>query len=376
MKKIRINESQYKRVISNVVNEIIKEDASITKDGRNKLTINVDGNWNAGYYSMKNLPNEVLTEIQNMRNSINNFILDNSGYIIKFTIEVGESQITNYDNEVTPKKPLSKGDLSKKRGESLKTYFTKYYQGLVDSGTIKSLPQFETKQTIGSTPYSREEYSRYCEPNKRDSQECKNFFEKYKSEQFVKIFVEAISDGGCIADFIVHIGYIWEQAKKAGRPPHTCNLGVFDVLLNGVRLGTANINNGGNEWKNDKLTGGKIVPEEYPTQNSNEWKKSARWPAGPKNYGDNRMYYFKLNPELAKKVAAANPNEISIKIKGLLKNNHNDVPFISVGHLVDGKPKYIYSGVPIDDNKRTEGLEKELGALDPCGLRVIRGFNM
>ena len=73
----------------------------------------------------------------------------NNEIIIK--LKSSESQVPNYDREVTPKKKLNPGDLSKMRYETIQTFITNWMNGLVSKGIISQLPEFVTTQPIVDT---------------------------------------------------------------------------------------------------------------------------------------------------------------------------------------------------------------------------------
>jgi hypothetical protein len=111
----------------------------------------------------------------------------NNEIIIK--LKSSESQVPNYDREVTPKKKLNPGDLSKMRYETIQTFMTNWMNGLVSKGIISQLPEFVSDQPIidTTTPWNPS-------PGLTSSQISALAKDpKYTKHQFVEITVEVVS---------------------------------------------------------------------------------------------------------------------------------------------------------------------------------------
>jgi acyl dehydratase len=67
---------------------------------------------------------------------ITDFINKNRGSAITIQIEAGESQVTNYDREVSGKVPLDPGVLSQRRGDSMVNFLKQYFEDLEISETL------------------------------------------------------------------------------------------------------------------------------------------------------------------------------------------------------------------------------------------------
>ena len=93
-------------------------------------------------------------------------------------LNASESQVPNYDKEVTPKKKLNAGDLSKMRYETIRTFMTKWLNGLLTKGIISQMPEFvNTQPQIDkTTPWD----------SKSSPQDP-----KYTKHQFVEIEINA-----------------------------------------------------------------------------------------------------------------------------------------------------------------------------------------
>jgi hypothetical protein len=71
---------------------------------------------------------------------------------IVIKLKSSESQVPNNDNEVTPKKRLNPGDLSKMRYETIQTFMTNWLNGLISKGIIPQMPEFiNTQPQIDTT---------------------------------------------------------------------------------------------------------------------------------------------------------------------------------------------------------------------------------
>lgn len=166
------------------------------------------------------------------------YIQNNPQGIPYVKIRAGESQVTNYDNETKDKKEVSPGFLSLERAKTMKTYISNYLNDLVKTGFLKTTPIFEPIETvIGSTAYVK------GTDNPKDK--------KYKDERFVEVYFEVKPAYQCIVGLTVEVRYV----KSAGgtgsdgkplkcRGNHSCDSAKFEVKLNGVSIGIADLNNG------------------------------------------------------------------------------------------------------------------------------------
>ena len=155
-------------------------------------------------------------------------------------IRAGESQVTNYDHEVSPPKQVPPGFLSAERAKMMKTYITNYLDGLVKSGFLKTIPIFEPIETVpGGTSYD----------SKVDNPKDK----KYNKDRFVEVYFEVKPAYTCIVGLTVEVRYVSTAGGSGsdGQPlkcrgGHVCDAAKFDVKLNGIKIGTADLNNGSN----------------------------------------------------------------------------------------------------------------------------------
>jgi hypothetical protein len=169
------------------------------------------------------------------------FLAAKKGRVVYVKIIAGESQVTNTDNEVPSHPKVDPGYLSEKRATTMKTYLTQYFDNLLSQGIISQSPIFEAPEVIiGSTTYTK------GVDNPND--------EKYKSERFVNVELKLQSPAKCVVGLTVEVMY--DENKDAspsvsipdGKPftcrgGHRCDEATFNVKLNGVVIGVANLNN-------------------------------------------------------------------------------------------------------------------------------------
>ena len=100
---------------------------------------------------------------------------------IVIKLKSSESQVPNNDNEVTPKKRLNPGDLSKMRYETIQTFMTEWLNGLVSKGIISQVPKFINTEPHIDTTTPWDPKSSPKDP-------------KYTKHQFVEIEVDATAE--------------------------------------------------------------------------------------------------------------------------------------------------------------------------------------
>lgn len=236
MKRIIISEEQARRLVDFIY---LNEQNESTSNG---LTVNFGTIWGAGKWK---LTSNQLNSIKDELVKITNFIKENQGSVVNIQVEAGESQITNYDNEVTPSVELQPGNLSEKRGQSMVQYLTQYFEALVKSGAIDKMPEIPQPLTkIGDTPYKKGDLidpkTKKIDPEK---------YKKYEPEQFVRAVISVKKDYECIVGMEITIGYYPGQSKA----DHTCDEAIFELRMNGVSLGEVNLNNSTLDLVSDKI---------------------------------------------------------------------------------------------------------------------------
>jgi len=221
MKTVILLESQVK----NVIDRIISEQNEVRAEA---LTVNFDAVWAMGMWK---LTSQQSGPIVQKLIGITDFINKNRGSVVTIQIEAGESQVTNVDNEDPSKPKLQPGVLSQRRGEQMVTFLTQYFQGLVSKGAIAKMPELPAPITkIGATSYS----------NKPGSTDLKTKKDLYQQEQFVRAIISAKKDYECLVGMEITIGYFPGKSKSS----HYCDEAIFELRMNGVSLGEANLNNG------------------------------------------------------------------------------------------------------------------------------------
>jgi hypothetical protein len=128
----------------------------------------------AGLHSASAVNLESLIDLSKIEEFLKKYPKKN--IIIK--LNASESQVPNYDREVTPKKKLNPGDLSKMRYETIRTFMTNWLNGLLTKGIISRMPEFvNTQPQIDkTTPW---------DPNSSPQDP------KYTKHQFVEIEINA-----------------------------------------------------------------------------------------------------------------------------------------------------------------------------------------
>ena len=216
--KIHLSESQVKKLISDY--KTINEQSVGFNPETKTETVNFNSVWRSGYWKLAS------NQIQNLNNQmkvIQDFLSKNPQTKLSIQVEAGESKVTNADNE-SGGKPVKPGYLSSRRGESLVNYLNTFFKKLENGGMSFTYPEIPKPKTIvGATPYVR------GKDNPKDS--------KYTKEQFVRLKVTATSQSECLIGLEVMIGWIKDKG-------HTCDQAIFQLLMNKVPLGIANLNNG------------------------------------------------------------------------------------------------------------------------------------
>ena len=184
----------------------------------------------SGYHSENALSPSQKTQITNVLTQIAAYLKQYKGIPMEIQLTTGESQPTNYDKE--NKKSLGTGELANLRGQTITRILTDFFNGLIQKGELPSMPKIpQFKTEIGKTPKG-------LDPNDL----------KYQAEQFIRFSVVASGEvtTECLVGLKIQFVYINEEESKIPcRGGHFCNEAVFDVYLNKIKVGTANLNNAG-----------------------------------------------------------------------------------------------------------------------------------
>jgi hypothetical protein len=216
--KIQLKEDQIQKLIGNY-KSLNEQGVGFNPETKTE-TVNFNSVWRSGYWKLAS------NQIQNLNNQmkvIQDFLSKNPQTKLSIQVEAGESKVTNADNE-SGGKPVKPGYLSSRRGQSLVNYLNTFFKKLESGGMSFTYPEIPKPKTIvGATPYVR------GKDNPKDS--------KYTKEQFVRLKVTATSQSECLIGLEVMIGWIKDKG-------HTCDQAIFQLLMNKVPLGIANLNNG------------------------------------------------------------------------------------------------------------------------------------
>jgi hypothetical protein len=128
----------------------------------------------SGFHSSSAVNLETLIDLS----EIEEFLKKYKDKKIVIKLKSSESQVPNNDNEVTPKKRLNPGDLSKMRYQTIQTFMTEWLNGLVSKGIISQVPKFINTEPHIDTTTPWDPKSSPKDP-------------KYTKHQFVEIEVNA-----------------------------------------------------------------------------------------------------------------------------------------------------------------------------------------
>lgn len=242
------------------------------------------------------------------------YIQDNRGSVVYVKIVAGESQVTNYDKEVYPPVTAYTGYLATKRAETMKDYITNYFQGLVNQKILDKLPVFEAFEIkIGTTSYKQGV----------DKPED----EKYRNEKFVRVEMAIKPASECIVGLSVTVIYNPQKdAKFPCRGNHQCDAANFDVLLNDVKIGEANLNNA-------------------------------------KDGGFRSSAALQVTNELARQIMGDTPRNIVIQLQCKSNNCHSDRPEV----LIKKGATVLFNGCAPAKSERGDKSRMTILTLDPCG---------
>ena len=234
--KVTLTESQVNRLIGGY------KQLNEQGDGFNQNTVTKSIDLGATFDSGKYILDDAKqTDVEKRLQPLVKFLKTNPSSDVKITIVAGESRVTNYDREkcgadiYTPECELEPKQLSLLRAQEIEEYLSKLFQGLKSSGTIQKLPPKPVISTVlGSTSYTKG----VDDPNDP----------KYKKEQKIELLIDAEASYECLVGMNLTISYEGNTRAK-----HECDEAIFDVQLNNVSLGVANLNNGSKDVANKNL---------------------------------------------------------------------------------------------------------------------------
>lgn len=320
-RKLMINEEEKVAILSlyGLMTEQAKPSAVQSKTGSDEMNLTGQSFFDNGKW--KNMSAKGKQELDSQLNKAAEFLAAKKGRVVYVKINAGESQVTNHDNEQKSSPEVDPGYLSQKRAETMKTYLTKYFEGLKSQGIIGQMPIFEAPFVkIGETSYTK------GKDNPNDP--------KYVPERFVDVELKLQSPEKCVVGLTVEVMYIKTQNTSFPcRGGHRCDEAKFAVKLNGVKIGEANLNNskdGGDR------TSGKIV----------------------------------VTDAQAKQIIGNQSKDIIISLQCLSGSNcHSSTPEIRISK----EGSVIYWGCSPSIAARGETGEKTILVLDNCGNLKQKG---
>jgi hypothetical protein len=158
---------------------------------------------------------QVAGVITNLKNFLSQYLYPQ---ITKIDIVSGESAVTNYDREIEGKNvELPKGELAKRRNDTLKKLFQTYLNDLINAGLIQKLPEF-TEEVVQGTETEKGEAANL--------------------EQFVKVTISVRGvkkQVGCKLGVDIVVQY--DKVPDTDPKFHRCNDAIFQLTLNNVPVG-------------------------------------------------------------------------------------------------------------------------------------------
>jgi len=329
-KIIRLTESDLENIVRRV----------ITEKNRPTEQIDISDTFQSGKWKIPENVKKIDDAIQKIRT----FKEKNKGSVIRVEINSGESRVTNYDDEVDPKKKVDPGYLSKKRAETLKNYLEKNASDILQDVKI-----VVNEPVIGSTPYTK------GKDNPRD--------EKYTKEQFSNFTIKAIGEKNPVPK--IPPGCVTGLEIKVWVPSHQCNNAEFflfandTLLLNAEGGKTANLNNADTNITYRNISGKPKLPAQLV---------NPAYGYISKKYGSNkdgdikgvRVDTFTVTNEQSKNIVKQGKGLINIWFISVSPNTHKDLPRVKI--VKNGE--VVYNDKP----SVNDGL---LLTLDACGDKVV-----
>jgi len=150
-----------------------------------------------------------------------------TGQFVVVQIVASESQVPNYDREQAGDIKVDPGYLSRLRAKTMKRVLTTYFQDLVNKKLISEIPVFEEPKLEINGPAWKGD-----DPN------------NYNKYQFVKVIMKVMSPAGCLSEVSIQVAYYkTPNPSFPCRGGHSCDAADFDIMMNDVKVGEANLNN-------------------------------------------------------------------------------------------------------------------------------------
>lgn len=293
---------------------------SLINEAESQKVIDIASQSFFGNGKWKELSSDGRKDFENkMNNQVVPFLSQNKGSVVSVKITAGESQVPNKDLEVSPPKDVPVGELAKRRAQTMKSILEEYFAQYLKLGYLSTKPEFqEPSIEIGKTVYKPG-----YDINKP----------KYQEERFVNIKLSLKSAAECVVGLTIEVLYNNQKDPKFPcRGDHQCNNAQFDVKLNGVSIGAANLNNA--------------------------------------NDGGSRSFIKEIDDSLAKQIIAnTNNNQLIISTKCLSQNCHSTTPEVKISK----GGNVLYWGCASSLNVRGDTSEKTILVLDACGNPIRIG---
>jgi hypothetical protein len=304
-KRIIITEEDRKHILG--MYGVILETDKIKPNEQEKV-IKLDQLYANGYYSITNnnkakfnaiLDAQLLPTLKQYPN-------------VKLNIDVraGESISPNYDYELKDNKLKPDMYLANLRRDKMIAYLNQYLQ---DSG-LKNLPNVSN---VPNTPGTNVWRGR---SGKADN----------GIDRFVEVVIDLNIPGLCLTNLKIEV--IYDKSPATAEFPcrgkHKCDRAIFNVKLNGVVIGEANLNN--------------------------------------ENDGGSRNATLIVTSEQATTIGG-NSNQLVLALEGIHEKPHDDVPEV---RITDPKGNVIFHGccAILSVGK---GQDRTLLMLDKCGTKVL-----
>ena len=316
-----ITEEERKRILN--LYGLIIEEVIIDEKG---LRINAKSLFDGSKYN--DLEPTGKAELEKDLKDAQDWINKNKNAFITTKIRAGESKLKNQDREQVPPVEVPPGYLSKKRFKTMKRLLVPYFETLKSSGKIEKIPVFEAPELIiGGPPV-----------NPDGTMSAGTNASQYKAAQFVEILLMVQSPEQCLIDVSVEVMYDkTPDSKFPCRGGHSCDAAIFDVMVNGVVIGVADLNNAGT---GESKTSGEL----------------------------------KITAAKAKEIfeKSENKEELRVSLKCKSGNCHSGTAEVRVKKQYETGPSVIYHACS-PALERGDLKEYDILYLDPCGNVIKKG---
>jgi len=308
-----ISESE-KIYIKNLYKLLTEEE----KEELGKKVLNAGSGFAKGKYSQ--MSEEGLNDLKADLEEAKDWIIKNKGSVIFIQIVASESKVTNYDNEQEPNVPVQPTVLSRLRAKTLKRYLLSYFKTLFDSGIISEMPVFQEPKLMVAGP----EYVR-GKNNPNDP--------KYDPFQSVNVEMKLMAPEKCLMNLEIEVKYVKEPNDAFPcRGGHTCDVAIFEIKLNGVKIGVADLNNG-------------------------------------RDGGSRTSGILKINDTMARQIIGVNAKKITFSLKCLSGQEcHSGTPEI----IIKKNNEILYHSCS-PAMFRSDQNEYQIHTLDACGNVIEKG---